>query len=227
MFEQEFASAITASLAAMSLWEVAAVFLALAYLLLAMREKISCWYAAFASTGIYLFLFWDVNLLMESALQVFYLLMAVYGWWQWRHHRDKQRDLHIHRWPLRTHLIVFAAIGVLTLLFGYILQTSTNAALPYLDSFTTWGAVITTWMVTRKVLENWLYWIVVDGAAIYLYLDRELYLTALLFLLYVVIVVVGFFQWLAIYRREARGTGAAVENSMHRQPAVEPAKREG
>jgi nicotinamide mononucleotide transporter len=187
---------------------MAAVILALAYLLLAMKEKISCWYAAFVSTAIYLFLFWDVSLLMESALQVFYLFMAVYGWRQWRNHRNKQQDLQIHRWSLQTHLLVFAGVGVLTLVFGFLLQSTTNAALPYLDSFTTWGAVVTTYMVTRKVLENWVYWIVVDGASIYLYLDRELYLTALLFVLYVIIVIVGFFQWLAIYRREKPATDA-------------------
>lgn len=65
---------------AMSGWELVAVVLALAYLLLVMRQRIECWYAAFISTGIYIFLFWDANLLMESALQIYYLLMAVYGW---------------------------------------------------------------------------------------------------------------------------------------------------
>lgn len=202
MVDQDIGSILAASFMAMSLWEITAVILALAYLLLAMREKISCWYAAFASTAIYTFLFWDVSLLMESALQIFYLIMAVYGWWQWRHHRDKHRDLHIHCWPLRTHLVVISAVAALTLLFGYVLETSTSAALPYLDSFTTWGAVITTFMVTRKVLENWIYWFVIDGVSIYLYMDRGLYLTALLFLAYVVLVVIGFFQWLAIYQRE-------------------------
>ncbi len=209
MFNQDIVSAITNALAAMSGWEIIAVILALAYLLLAMKEKVLCWYAAFASTSIYLFLFWDVSLLMESALQVFYLLMAVYGWWQWRHHRDQQQNLHIHRWPLRTHLLVLAGVGALTLIFGTVLESTTSAALPYLDSFTTWGAVITTYMVTRKVLENWLYWIVVDGVSIYLYLDRGLYLTALLFVLYVIIVIVGFFQWWAIYKREAPASDGA------------------
>ena len=210
MFDQDIGSAIAASLDAMSRWEIAAVILALAYLLLAMKEKISCWYAAFASTAIYLFLFWDVSLLMESALQVFYLLVAIYGWWQWRHQRDGQQDLKIHRWPLRTHLLVLGAVSALTLVFGYVLQTTTEAALPYLDSFTTWGAVITTYMVTRKVLENWLYWIVVDGVSIYLYLDRGLYLTALLFVLYVVLVIIGFFQWRATYNREELAGGSTM-----------------
>ncbi|MFD1218292.1 MULTISPECIES: nicotinamide riboside transporter PnuC [Microbulbifer] len=202
MFSPEVRDAIVTSLAAMSLWEVAAVILALAYLILAMRENILCWYAAFASTAIYLFLFWDVSLLMESALQVFYLLIAVYGWWQWRSRSGQKASLHIHRWSLHRHLYTFAGIGLLTLMFGFVLDKYTSAALPYLDSFTTWGAVVTTYMVTRKVLENWLYWIVIDGAAIYLYIDRELYLTALLFALYVVLVIIGFFQWLPLYRQQ-------------------------
>ncbi len=202
MLSPDLITAIKDGIAAMSLWELVAVILALAYLILAMKEHISCWYAAFVSTAIYLFLFWDVSLLMESALQVFYLIMAVYGWWQWRHNADKQQDLVIHCWPLKTHLIVFASVGVLTLVFGYGLVQNTGAALPYLDSFTTWGAVITTYMVTRKVLENWIYWIVIDAASVYLYLDRGLYLTALLFMIYLVLVIVGFYQWYAIYKRE-------------------------
>ncbi|GMG86344.1 nicotinamide riboside transporter PnuC [Biformimicrobium ophioploci] len=201
MFDQQIISAIASAAAAMSLWEVAAVILALAYLVLAMQEKISCWYAAFGSTLIYTFLFWDVSLLMESALQVFYLVMAVYGWWQWQHRNENGETLEINVWPLRTHLLVLAGVGILTLGFGYLLQSTTDAALPYLDSFTTWGAVVTTYMVTRKVLENWIYWLVIDAVSIYLYLDRELYLTALLFVFYVVLVVFGFIRWHASYRQ--------------------------
>ena len=203
MFSHEIREAIATAYAAMTLWEVAAVVLALTYLLLAMRENILCWYAAFASTAIYLFLFWDVSLLMESALQIFYLVIAVYGWWQWRHRNPDGETLHIHRWSPSMHLYAFAGVGVLTFVFGYVLDNYTSAALPYLDSFTTWGAVVTTYMVTRKVLENWLYWIVIDGAAIYLYIDREMYLTALLFVLYVILVIIGFFQWLSLYRTQS------------------------
>lgn len=202
MLSADTMTAIKDAVAAMSLWELVAVVLALAYLLLAMKEKISCWYAAFISTSIYVFLFWDVSLLMESALQIFYLIMAVYGWWQWRQHADNKQDLAIHCWSIKAHLLVIAAVGVLTVVFGYGLAENTQAALPYLDSFTTWGAVITTYMVTRKVLENWIYWIVIDGASVYLYIDRGLYLTALLFTIYVILVVIGFYQWLAIYKRE-------------------------
>jgi nicotinamide mononucleotide transporter len=194
--------ALSAALAAMSAWEMLAVALGIAYLLLAMRESLWCWYAAFASTTIFLFLFWDVSLMMESALQVYYLLMAVYGWWSWQARDSADAELAISRWPLRMHLIAISCVLVLSLVSGTLLQQWTGAALPFVDSFTTWGAVLTTWMVARKLLENWLYWIVIDSVSVYLYLDRELYLTAALFAAYVIIVIFGYRKWLQHYRSQ-------------------------
>jgi nicotinamide mononucleotide transporter len=188
------------ALQAMSPWELAAGVLGIAYLLLAMRQSLWCWYAAFASTSIFLFLFWDVDLLMESALQVYYLAMAVYGWWHWQQGSDDAEQLAISRWSLRRHALAITAILCISAASGLALQQLTGAALPYLDSFTTWSSVLTTWMVARKILENWLYWLVIDSISIYLYIDRELYLTALLFAVYVVIVIFGFRTWLRHYR---------------------------
>lgn len=182
-----------ASLTSMSGWELIAVLLAIAYLLLALKERIECWYAAFASTLIYLFLFWDVSLLMESALQLYYLAMAVYGWRVW--HKQDDVGLPIKTWSGKQHISSITVILAATAASGYWLDHHSQAALPYLDSFTTWGAIITTYMVTQKVLENWLYWIVIDGVAIYLYWDRALYLTAILFVLYVIIAFVGYSKW--------------------------------
>ncbi len=191
---------LLAALVAMSPWELAAVALGIAYLLLAMRESLWCWYAAFVSTAIFLVLFWQVGLLMESALQVYYLAMAVYGWWQWQHGSGGSDELAITRWGTRQHLLTTGAVLALSALSGTFLHQYSTAALPYLDSFTTWGAIVTTWMVARKILENWLYWLVIDGVSIHLYLDRGLYLTALLFAAYLVIAIFGFRQWLHHYR---------------------------
>jgi len=188
------------ALAAMSAWEFIAVGLGVAYLLLAVREHIWCWYAAFISTGIFLFIFWEVDLLMEAALQVYYLVMAVYGWWHWRHGTGDSHELAISRWGLRQHLIAGATVLLLSAASALALDHYTSAALPWLDSFTTWGSVLTTFMVARKILENWLYWMVIDSVSIYLYLDRELYLTAALFVIYLVIVVFGYRKWLLHYR---------------------------
>jgi len=184
-------------------WEAAAVALGIAYLLLAVREHISCWYAAFASTLIYLFLFWDVSLLMESALQVYYLAMAVYGWRQWRRGGGDDRELPVTRWNRRQHAIAIGGVLAISAVSGSILHTWSSAALPFLDSFTTWGAVVTTFMVARKILENWLYWLVIDSVSIYLYLDRELYLTAGLFAAYIIIAVFGFLAWSKHYRTQS------------------------
>jgi nicotinamide mononucleotide transporter len=200
---EEHAVNLAQALAAMSGWEVAAVLLGIAYLLLAVRESLWCWYAAFASTAIFLFLFWEVNLLMESALQVYYLAMAVYGWWQWQYGSGEHDELAISSWGLRQHLLAVGAVLTISLASGLALTQYSSAALPFLDSFTTWGSVLTTWMVARKILENWLYWLVIDSASIYLYLDRELYLTAVLFAAYLVIVIFGYRKWLLHYRAQS------------------------
>jgi nicotinamide mononucleotide transporter len=190
------------ALAELSGWEAAAVLLGVAYLLLAVRENICCWYAAFLSTAIFGFLFWDVNLLMESGLQVYYLIMAVYGWWQWRPGSRGAGVLQIQRWRWHSHLAAAGLVLLLASASGFWLQRNTGAVMPFLDSFTTWGAVLSTWMVARKILENWLYWLLIDSLSIYLYLDRGLYLTALLFLLYIIIAIFGYRQWLQRYQNQ-------------------------
>ena len=200
MSDEGFATALVQTVQAMSAWEACAVVLGVAYLLLAMRESLWCWYAAFISTAIFLVLFWDVGLLMESALQVYYLGMAVYGWWQWQHGSEGKTELAISIWGIRQHIIALLLVLIASAASCTLLQQFTGAALPYLDSFTTWGSIVTTWMVARKILENWLYWLVIDSVSIYLYLDRELYLTTLLFAVYLVIVLFGYLKWLLHYR---------------------------
>lgn len=172
--------------------ELVAMLLALLYLVLAIMEKRACWVAAFVSTAMYTLVFWDVSLLMESALQVYYMAMAIYGWWYW-HSDDAQAP--IVRWPARQHITVLLAVLGASAVSGVLLDNYTTAALPYLDAFTTWASIVTTWMVARKVLENWLYWVVIDAASIYLYVARDLYITAWLFVLYVVLACVGYWQW--------------------------------
>lgn len=181
--------------------EIVAVILAIAYLLLAARENILCWYCAFASSAIYSFIFWDVSLLMESLLNIFYVVMAVVGWYEWNRGGRDHSGVRIRSLAGWQHGVIIASLIVAALVNGYLLQMFTGASWPYLDSFTTWASVITTFMIVWKVLENWLYWFAIDSISIYLYIDRELYLTALLFAVYIVIVVFGFAQWLKIYRQ--------------------------
>ncbi len=184
-----------------SLLELAAVIFAVAYLVLAVRENSLCWYAAGISTLIFLFIFWDVKLYMESGLQIYYLAMAFYGWYQWRGANRETASLRVSKWRAKQHVIALALIATLTFISGSLLNSGTDANLPYLDSFTTWASVVTTFMVTRKILENWFYWLVIDSVSIYLYLDRELYFTSLLFAIYIVIIFFGWFAWNRSYRQ--------------------------
>lgn len=197
-------AAITAAAQAMSIWEVIAVFLGFAYLALIMKQNTWGWYAAFGSTAIFSWLFWDVSLVMESGLNVYYLIMAVYGWWVWRGNSESEKEIKteklIQTWSVGRHVFVIGSVILISLATGYGLEKNTTAALPYLDSFTTWGAVITTYMVAQKVLENWWYWLVIDSVAIYLYIDRELYLVALQMAVYIVMIFFGWFIWQKEYR---------------------------
>jgi len=190
---------LLAGLTAMSGWEATGVLLAFVYLVLAIRQNIWCWAAAAVSEVIFLFVMFEARLYMESALRIFYLGMAAYGWYSWRHGKQG-KDLAVQVWAVRKHLITLVAITVLVAVSGYLLSAYTDAALPYWDSFTTWAAMITTWMVTRKILENWYYWFVIDAVSAWLYFERGLTLTAALYLVYLVMIVFGFMKWRDSYR---------------------------
>lgn len=176
--------------------EIVSVGFGLAYVILAARENQWCWPCAFIGTGTAVVLFWQGLLRMESLLNAYYLVMAVYGWWQWRGGSNPSAErLSITSWPVAKHCLWFISVITLSLLTGALLSVYTDSALPYLDSFTTWGAIITTWMVTQKILENWLYWLLINSVSIYLYIEREFYLYAALFAVYLIIAVYGYFQW--------------------------------
>lgn len=200
----EVLAAARVAMEAMSWLELIAVLLGVAYLLLAMKEKILCWYAAFVSTALSIYIFWNVELLMESALQVYYLVMAVYGWYQWKYGADNSDQLPISTWSLPAHSAAIGGVLACSLLSGYLLSQNSQAAWPYLDSFTTWGSIVTTYMVAKKVLENWIYWLVIDSLSIFLYFDRELYLYALLFMVYIVIVIFGLIAWTRHYQQQGK-----------------------
>lgn len=184
----------------MTALEVVAVVMAIAYLLLAIRESIWCWVCAGISTAIYVWLFIDARLYMESALNGFYFAMAVYGWVVWRTGRSDGHEKAVVVWPWSFHAIAIAAVVVASAASGYALDTRTDAAFPYIDSLTTWSAIWATFLVARKVLENWWYWLVIDSASVFIYWARDLELTAALFVLYVIMIPFGIVSWKRSWR---------------------------
>jgi nicotinamide mononucleotide transporter len=175
--------------------EVVAVATAIAYLVLVIRQSIWCWPSACISTAIYVVLCIDRRLYMESVLYVFYVAMAVYGWAVWLRGERAGGALPVTRWRWRTHAAAIAGIAVLAAVNGWLLAGYTDAALPYVDSLTTWGAIWTTFLVARKVFENWWYWLVIDSVSVLIYWERGLELTALLFVIYLLLIPFGVASW--------------------------------
>ena len=178
----------------MSPLETTAVGLALAYIALAMRQSRLCWVAAITSAAIYIAIFTEVKLYMEAGLQLVYIAMAIVGWIFWGKD-DSDEALAVTMRPLQFHLIAISGIAIAAAGTGFLLSHFTDAARPYVDSTTTAAAIVCTWMVTRKILENWLYWIAIDIASVGLYLSRDLTLTAILFAGYVVLAGWGYLTW--------------------------------
>ena len=175
--------------------EGVAVVCAIAYLLLAIRQNIACWFFAGVSTAVFVYVFFDARLYMESALNVFYFVMAIYGWYAWRNAGNNQGELAVSVWPLRRHGIAIAAILVFSAISGYLLDSRTNAEYPYIDSLTSWSAIWATFLIARKVLENWWYWLLIDFVSIFIYWSRGLELSALLFIVYLIMVPFGLISW--------------------------------
>lgn len=184
---------IEATILAQSWLEVVAVITAILYLLLAAKENIWCWFYGFISTAIYVYIFHSVSLLSESALNVYYLLMAIYGWWQWRN-KDEGLHIKIRFWSITTHYKVLGVCIVFVPVLGFGME-KIGASFPYIDAFVAILAVFATYMTTKKIFENWYYWLLVDTISIYLFWQKQMYLTAVLFVIYIVLIFVGIKSW--------------------------------
>jgi nicotinamide mononucleotide transporter len=174
--------------------EIAAALLAVGYLLLAIRQSISCWVAAFVSSCLYVWVLFGARLYMESVLNGFYAAMAVYGFWQWRG-RAGGAALTVRRWSLSRNALGATGVLGLSLVSSYFLRRFTPAAWPFMDSMVTWASVFATFLVARKVYENWHWWLLIDAVSLCLYFTRRLYLTMLLFALYLALISIGLREW--------------------------------
>jgi nicotinamide mononucleotide transporter len=178
--------------------EIAAVVFAIIYLLLAVKQDVKCWFAAIISSILYFFIMYDAGLYMEAYLQIFYIMMAFYGLQQWRSVDTDAPQFIVRTWDKRTHIKIITLIVIMTLISGFLLEKYTNAILPFIDGLTTWGAIVATYMVAKRLLENWIYWFVIDFISIFLFMSRGLFLTSGLFFIYLVIIYFGYMSWVKI-----------------------------
>jgi len=181
----------------MTSWEALAMFLSLLYIILAIKQSLWCWPAAFFSTLIYAILFFDASLLMDSFLNAYYLVMAVYGWYAWKYTNaiKKNEELSISSYGLNKNIKIILILSIISVLLGYVMDNYTKADFAYTDSATTVFALFATYMLAQKIVENWLYWIVIDSASIYIYIQKGFYLTSILFGLYTILALLAYQTW--------------------------------
>jgi nicotinamide mononucleotide transporter len=175
-----------------TLLEWIAVLTGTLYVILISYKQIIAWLFALISSLLYVYICFNYQLYLESFLQVFYVAMAVFGWINWK--KETTNGM-IIKWPLKNHIVNIVLSTILTLILGFTFSKFTNQANPYTDAFTTVFSLTATFMVTKRVLENWIYWIIIDGVSIFLYSSRSLYLTSVLFFIFTTIAVFGYLKW--------------------------------
>lgn len=177
-----------------SFWEWFAVFTSITYVVLAAKQSQWCWLFAFASSITYVWLCYDAQLYLESILQFFYVYMAFHGWFSWNKSSITNENT-IFRWKFKQHFFWLIGLGSIAIVIGFLFATFTQQAYPYVDSVVFVFSLFATFLVTKKVLENWLYWIVIDAASIFLYASRGLESSALLYVFFTGFAIYGYFQW--------------------------------
>ena len=183
---------------ATSIIEWLAVIASIIYVILAAKRLILCWLFAFIGSVLFVYLCYIGNLYIESVLQLFYVVMAVVGWLTWKNTNTDGSP--IKKWGINKHLINILLSGVTALLIGSIFDKYTVQANPYIDAFTTCYSLSATYMVTRKIIGNWIYWIIIDIVSIYLYAQRDYYLTAVQYGLFTVLATYGYYVWKKEYK---------------------------
>ena len=175
--------------------EISAVILAILYLVLAVKQNILCWVCGIISSVLYFFIMHSAGLYMEAYLQIFYVFMGFYGWSQWKTKTSNTSNFIVNTWNKSQHLFATSMVLMLSIISATMLRFFTDAALPFLDALVTWGAVVATYMVAKKLLENWIYWLVIDSISIFLFISRGLFPTAFLFGIYIIIIIYGYRSW--------------------------------
>ena len=197
----EFQENILQAIFQTSVWEWLAVLSGILYVIFISFKQPIAWFFALINSILYIYLCFISQLYIETGLQFFYVIMAVYGWMSWTNKRISTADK-IIRWPIKYHLLNFGISATIALVLGLLFDNFTKQAYPYADAFTGVFSLAATFMVTKKVLENWIYWILIDAICIFLFAARDLYLSAVLFFVYTLIAIFGLFHWKKQFKQQ-------------------------
>ena len=179
----------------MSSIEIVAAVFGVISVFLSVRQNIWSWPTAIVNVGLYIIVFYESKLYADTGLQVIYVVLNAYGWYHWLYGGKNRTELPVSRTSARLWLLLAALGATGTALIGTLLSQKTDAALPYIDAATTSTSLVAQWMMTRKLLENWVIWVAVDVVYIGMYVYKALYVTAVLYLIFLILSAMGYVQW--------------------------------
>lgn len=176
--------------------ELIAATLGVATVWLTTRQNIWCWPIGLVNVIIYIYVYFISKLYADFGLQIFYLFLTIYGWYNWlfggNNHHKLEKVIHVSLKIFLFSLLI--GLSCQTTL-GYILYKYTDAALPFLDSIVSiWGIIATYWLA-KKYLENWIVWIVIDSISVGICIYKDLYPTSAQYFIFIMLAIVGYFQW--------------------------------
>lgn len=175
--------------------ELIAFVLSIAMVLANMRVMPVAWPLAVVSSLLYFGLFWSYKLYGDGSLQIFFAVVALWGWWQWLRGTDHGAPLVVRHLPKRAWAPVIGAGLVLWPAIGWFLDHYTDTDVPYWDAFPTAFSLIGQWLLGRKYVENWTTWVVVNTVSVGLFAYKGLYLTVILYAIFIVLSVAGWRAW--------------------------------
>ena len=172
--------------------EVIATFFGVLCVALTIKQNILCWPTGLVQVFLYILVFYEAKLYADMGLHVIYVGLSIYGWISWRKfEQSQQRTVTRSKDTLRWIFMMLIA----TVVCGYSLTTFTDASVAYLDSFVVMASLIAQWLMARKKLESWFFWILADIVAIGIYSYKTLYLTSGLYFLFLILAITGYFTW--------------------------------
>ena len=180
------------------------------YVFLEIKQSIWLWPVGIATSATYIIVFRDNGFYADMMLNVYYVIISVYGWWAWKYGNQSKgsgrEELKIRRMRKRDIFVVSTAFLIIFSVMFYLLDRLTDSPVPLWDALITSLSVVATWMLTRKILEQWHVWILANAIAVIVYICKGMYPTSILFVVYFIMAIEGLREWKRDFRRDHEGS---------------------
>ncbi|WJH37030.1 nicotinamide riboside transporter PnuC [Paenibacillus sp. CC-CFT747] len=191
-----------------STWlEIAATTTGLLSVWLTARQNMWCWPVSLVNVGLFFFTYFEAKLYADMTLQVLFFLLSIQGWIVWATRRGGAKVRPTSRITPKLTALLAVILIVVTFAWGHVLERFTDASIPYADAFIATLSIVAQLLLSSKILENWYVWIAVDVLSIGMFLYKELYVVAFLYLIFLGIATAGLISWRKDYRLAAEAAG--------------------